>query len=61
MYALEKSDLHDDVQAYKWYSIAVANGDEDANDNRGLVEKKMTPAQIAEAEKLAREWMEKQK
>jgi hypothetical protein len=27
--------------------------------NRGIVEKKMTPSQIAEAQKLAREWMKK--
>jgi hypothetical protein len=44
-----------------YFNIAVAGGHESANAIKiiGLVEKEMTPSQIAEAQKLAREWMKK--
>jgi TPR repeat protein len=46
----------DYVRAHMWLSLAVAQGDQDAAGNRDYVVQRMTPAQIAEAEKLAREW-----
>jgi len=46
----------DFVQAYKWYSLAGANGDEGATTLRDALAKRMTPAQIVEAQKLTREW-----
>jgi len=46
----------DFVQAHKWYSLAVANGNKHAAAYRDMLARQMTPAQIAEAEKLAREW-----
>ena len=46
------------IQAYKWFYIAGNKGYEKGRTNRAIVEKLMTPAQIAEAQKLAREWME---
>lgn len=46
------------VQAHKWWDLAAANGLKDAAYNRDFVETKMTPAQIAEAKKLVREWLE---
>ena len=48
----------DYVQALKWWSIAGENGQDVARKNKDLVKMLMTPAQIAEAQKLAREWME---
>ena len=50
---------HDSVQAYKWYSLAATNGDKPAAELRDASAKQMTPAQIAEAQKLAREWKPK--
>lgn len=50
---------HDMVQAYKWYSLAAMNGDKPAAELRDASAKQMTPAQIAEAQKLAREWKPK--
>ncbi len=44
------------VQAHKWYSLAAANGHEDAAMLRDALAKQMTPAQIDEAHKIAREW-----
>jgi TPR repeat protein len=46
----------DYVQAHKWYSLAGANGHKKAAVHRDRLAKQMTPAQIAEAQKLAREW-----
>ena len=44
------------VKAHMYYSLAAASGDSEAAGKRGIVERKMTPEQIAEAEKLASEW-----
>jgi len=51
----------DKVQAYKWFSLAAMNGDKPAPMLRSLLAKEMTPEQIAEAEKLAKEWKPKGK
>ncbi|MGA7956597.1 MAG: tetratricopeptide repeat protein [Xanthobacteraceae bacterium] len=50
---------HDYVTAHMWYDLAAAQGNQDAVKNRGSVEHQMTPAQIAEAQRLAREWKPK--
>jgi TPR repeat protein len=50
---------HDIVQAYKWYSLAATNGDKPAVELRKTTANQMTPAQIAEAQKLARDWKPK--
>ena len=51
------------VQAYKWYDVAAMRFPASAADNRAqaiksrdLVAARMTPPQVAEAQKLAREW-----
>jgi uncharacterized protein len=48
--------LRDVVTADMWLNLAAAAGESDAADERDELEKRMSPAQIAEAEKLAREW-----
>jgi TPR repeat protein len=47
------------VLAYVWWNIAAAQGDESAANNRGIIEKEMTPNQIAEAQKLSKEYYAK--
>jgi hypothetical protein len=42
------------IQAHMWFNLSAAQGNQDAVINRDLVA--MTPAQIAEAQKLASEW-----
>jgi uncharacterized protein len=42
-----------------WFNLAAARGIKEAMTNRDKVAKHMTPAQIAEAQKLAREWKPK--
>ena len=49
----------DDVQAYMWFNLAAAQGDEDGAKWRDKVADKMTPGQVAEAQRLASEWVEK--
>ena len=52
----------DYVQAHKWFNLAAATFTEKENRDRAVqardrVAVRMTPAQIAEAQKLAREWI----
>ena len=45
----------DDVRAHMWFNLAAVKGDADAVKNRDIAAKNMTPQQMAEAQKLARE------
>ena len=49
----------DYVQAHLWFSLAAAQGDQGAAEARDTVARRMTPEQIAEAQRLAREWKPK--
>ena len=42
--------------AHMWFNLAAAQNNANAIKNRDIVAKQMTPVQIAEAQKLAREW-----
>jgi hypothetical protein len=42
-----------------WFDLAAARGDSYAKKSRDKLAEKMTPAQIAEAQRLAREWKPK--
>ena len=46
----------DFIQAHKWDNLAGINGLEIAEKDCDALAKQMTPAQIAEAQKLAGEW-----
>lgn len=52
--------LQDFIQAHKWYNLSAARGEESAAEAREALAKQMTPAQIAEAQRLAREWRPKE-
>ncbi len=56
LYAKGYGVAQDLVQAHKWYILAAANGYKDAVTFCDELAKQMTPAQIAEAQKWAREW-----
>jgi len=45
--------------AHMWLNLAAAQGDSDAQKRRDELTEKMTPAQIADAQRLAREWKPK--
>ncbi len=61
MYELGRGVSRDYVQAHRWYSLAGAKGHELSLALRDELGKKMTPSQIAEAQRLAREWKPKSK
>jgi TPR repeat protein len=46
----------DEIEAYKWWLLAAAQGNDDAKYNTTIVENKMTREQIAEGQRLAREF-----
>ena len=46
----------DDVQAHMRFDLSAAQGDRDAAIKRDTAAARMTPAQIGEAQKMAREW-----
>ena len=48
----------DDVLAYMWYNLAQAQGLGPAGYNKDFIEERMTREQIAEAQRLSREWLE---
>ncbi len=60
MYREGQGVPQDDVQAHMWLSLAAAQGDKRAPKRRDRLAKKMTPAQVAEAQRLAREWKPKE-
>ena len=54
MYANGEGVPEDYVQAYAWTNLAAAQGHKKAAGNKDIARKAMTPAQIAEAQKLSK-------
>ena len=55
---------HDYVQAHMWYNLAASHAEDPATREMAVKDRdeaatKMTPAQIAEAQRLAGEWKPK--
>jgi uncharacterized protein len=59
LYATGQGVPQDYVTAHMWLKLAAVSGDKDAAFARDKLTAKMTPAQVAEAEKLACEWKPK--
>ncbi len=59
MYAKGQGVPQDYVLAHMWFNLAGAQGDKKARKDRDLAASHMTPDQIAEAQRLAREWKPK--
>ena len=61
MYAKGYGVPQDHIEAHKWFTLAAASSTSKPNRDRAVAARdteaaRMTPAQIAEAQKLAREW-----
>lgn len=56
MYARGRGVLQDFIQAHMWYNLGAAHGEWKAAEAREALAPQMTPDQIAEAQRLAREW-----
>jgi TPR repeat protein len=59
MYAKGQGVPEDYVRAHMWFNLSAAHGNKVAAKNRDLLALSMTPAQKAEAQRLAREWKPK--
>jgi TPR repeat protein len=57
MYANGEGVTEDDIVGYMWLSLGALVGGEEVRQARDSVASDMTPAQIAEAERLSREWL----
>ena len=56
MYGEGLAVLQDYVMAYMWFNLSAASGYQKARDARVQIMRQMTPEQIAEGQRLAREW-----
>ena len=56
MYSQGRGVLQDFIQAHMWYNLSAARGEGRSAEARDALAKHMTPVQIAEAQRLAREW-----
>jgi uncharacterized protein len=61
MYERGQGVAQDLIQAQMWYNLSAAHGEKRAAAARDALAKQMTPAQLAEAERLAGEWKPKVK
>ncbi len=61
MHAWGRGVPQDNVQAHLWHTLAAAQGHEQARKAVDLLAEIMTPAQLADAQRLAREWKPKGK
>ena len=59
MYVFGLGVPQDHVTAHMWFNLAAAKGNRDAERDRDNIAAQMTPEQIAEAQRLAREWKPK--
>jgi TPR repeat protein len=56
MYAEGRGVPQNYIRAHMWFSLAAAQGEQKAIKLLDMTVQRMTPAQIAEAQKLARDW-----
>lgn len=55
-YALGTGVLQDAVMAHMWFNLAAAKGNSRARENRIKIVRRMNREQVAEAQRLARDW-----
>ena len=59
MYGNGNGVPQDYIRAHMWWNLAASSGNKDAVSGRDAVSKRMTPADISAAQKLARECVRK--
>jgi uncharacterized protein len=57
LYATGLNVAADLVVAHKWFNLAAMRGNDEARAHRMELAREMSAAQIAEAQRLAREWL----
>ena len=58
MYGNGDGVLEDAVFAHMWFNLSATQGHGSAQDSKDIIELRMTREQIAEAQRLSREWIE---
>ena len=56
-YSLGREVEADTVTAHKWFNLAALRGNQAAKEYRAEIAGEMTKAQVAEAQRRAREWL----
>ncbi len=59
MYCAGREVAVDFVAAHKWFNLAALRGNDDARRYRTELSAEMSRAEVARAQKLAREWLTK--
>ncbi len=59
MYAYGRGVPQDNVYAHMWFNLVAVDGAENASENRDIIAKRMTTADISKAQSLARECLKK--
>ncbi len=57
MYSLGQDVERDLIAAHKWFNLAALRGNESAKHYRRDISSEMSPLEIAEAQREAREWL----
>lgn len=57
MYCSGRDVQLDLIEAHKWFNLAAIRGNEEAKHYRLELSREMSKADVAKAQKLAREWM----
>ncbi len=57
MYSLGQDVERDLIAAHKWFNLAALRGNESAKHYRRDISSEMSPVEIAEAQREAREWL----
>jgi len=55
IYLIGNGVIQDYIRAHMWFNLAASKGNKTAKENRTVIAKKMTPAQIDESQKMARD------
>lgn len=56
-YSTGRDVEHDLIAAHKWFNLAAMKGHSEARDSRADLAREMSTAQIAEAQRQARDWL----
>ena len=59
MHAKGRGVPQDYIQAHMWFNLAAAQGNESAAENRDQIAEKLSPADVLEAQRMARVWRSK--
>jgi TPR repeat protein len=57
MYCIGREVKQDYIAAHKWFNLAALKGSSEAKKYRCEIAREMSPVEIAEAQRMARDWI----